>query len=159
MSARPRAGRGSHFRTSREASQGMIWAITVPTSAKESIKKFKTAIFASALSAGLIVLILLVRETTVSNFRRAFETVFWAFPLGVIGANAYIWLAAKFSILGQVTRTNLAATLKALLIVTPIAMVISFAGIAPQDAQIWIYVEILLSCVISDAAYVDGATR
>lgn len=134
----------------------MIQATTVPTSTQGTIKQFKTAIFASALSAGLILLILLLRDSTFSGLKRVFETIFFAFLLGTVGANVYIWLAAKVSILGRVTRTNLAATLKALLILTPLATALSLVGIAlgaPHEAQVWMFVEILLSCIISDAAY------
>lgn len=140
----------------------MIQAITVPTSMKETITTFKTAIFASALSAGLIVLILFGQHTTVSGFGRAFETAFYAFPLAVVGAIVYIWLATKFSILGRVIRTNLLATLMALLIIIPMATVLSFVGIelpAQHDALVWIYLEILCSCAVSDAAYANRARR
>lgn len=135
----------------------MIQAMNVPTAGQVRIKEFKTAIFASALSAALMLLILLLRETTASGFSRVFETIFFAFVLGATGAQVYIWLAAKVSILGRVTRTNLAATLKALLILIPLATVLSLVGIAlgaPHDALLWIYAEILLSCVFSDVAYV-----
>lgn len=128
----------------------------------ETITKVKTAIFASALSAGLIVVILLAGHTAVSSPRRAFETAFCAFPLAAVAAIAYIWLAVKFSILGRVTRTNLTATLKALLIIIPIATILSLVGIelhALHNAQVWIYLEILCSCVVSDAAYASRARR
>lgn len=127
------------------------------TLTKDIVEKFKTAIFASAVSASLIELILfLARDITVSSLSRAFETAFYAFTLGAIGANAYIWLADKFSILGRVVRTNLIATLKALVILIPLATVLSLVAVvlrAPHEAFIWIYVAILFSCAISDAAY------
>lgn len=133
----------------------MIHSITVPASTNP-IDKLKISILAAAVSAGLIVVLSSVRHTAAFGFRQAFETAFCAFPLGVIGASVYIWLADKWSILGRVTRTNLTATLKALLIVTPTAMVLSLVGIELRpldDAQVWIFVEILLCCIISDAAH------
>ncbi len=130
---------------------------------EKTITTFKTAIFAPALSAGLIALILFIQDTTVSGFRRAFETAFCAFPLAAVGAIVYIWLAAKFSILGRVIRgTNFLATLIALLIVIPTATVLSFVGIelrALHDALVWIYLEILCSCAVSDAAYANRTRR
>ncbi|HEX5424490.1 MAG TPA: hypothetical protein VFW94_13155 [Candidatus Acidoferrales bacterium] len=134
----------------------MIQPITVPPAASQTVNKFKTVILAAAVSEGLIVVLSSVRHTAGFGFRQAFETAFCAFPLGAIGASVYIWLADKWSILGRVTRTNLTATLKALLIVTPTAMVLSLVGIELRplhDAQVWIFVEILVCCIISDAVY------
>lgn len=125
----------------------MIQAMNARISTQVTIKEFKTAIIASGLSAALILPILLLQEAAASGLRRVFETTFFAFLLGATGAHVYIWLAAKLSILGRVTRTNLAATLKALLIVTPLATVLSLAGIVlggPPDAQVWMFVEIVL---------------
>ncbi|HEX5424309.1 MAG TPA: hypothetical protein VFW94_12220 [Candidatus Acidoferrales bacterium] len=68
----------------------MIQATTVPTSTQGTIKQLKTAIFASALSAGLILLILLLRDSTFSGLKRVFETILFAFLLGTVGANVYI---------------------------------------------------------------------
>lgn len=132
------------------------------------MNKFKTAFSASALSAGLIVLIFLFRDTTVSAFKRAFELAFYFFILGGIGANVYIWLADKLSILGRVVRgANFPATLKALIIVIPIATVLSLVGIAlraPHEAQMWIYLAIFISChhfrcrlrLSSKGVWIDG---
>lgn len=128
----------------------------MPTSTRQRINSFKTAIFASALSAGLILLILLVRDITAFTLTRAFEAALGLFVLGAIGADVYIWLADQWSILGRVVRTNLTATLKALLIVVPLATILSLVGIelpALHDSLMWIYSVILMSCIFSDAAY------
>lgn len=121
------------------------------------MNKFKTAIFASALSTGFVVLIFLGQYTKVPSFRRAFELAFYFFILGAIGANVYIWLADKLSFLGRLVRgKNFAATLKALLVILPTATVLSFVGIAmraPHEALVWIYMAILFSCIFSEAAY------
>lgn len=122
-----------------------------------TIRQFRTAIYSSALAAGVILLILLFSKTAMPGLRAVLKTIFFAFPLGAIGAYVYIWMAAWLSILGRVTRTNLAATLKALLIVTPLATVLSLAGIAlgaPHDAQVWIFLAVILSSIFSDVAYV-----
>lgn len=131
--------------------------MATPVSARERIREFRTAIFASALSAGLILLILLLGDIRDLSLKQRLESILCAFPAGVLGANVYIRLAARVSILGRVTRTNAAATLKALLIVLPLGTVLSLVSIAagvPPGAQVWIFLEVAISCIFSDVAYV-----